>query len=156
MHKFSYLPTFFLAILIFSGCQTSQQLKTHRNAMHDLAYGGASNIDKFDGMATIIASVLDESTSLSSPYKTYKYIMKFVDQNQTEIVSITSELETWQANMDQAERLKFTARTVAKPYSRKLLTLVPKVTKMVEEGGYNLGPLEKALLLFKLKNMVKG
>ncbi|MDX2248799.1 MAG: hypothetical protein SF052_18575 [Bacteroidia bacterium] len=156
MYKTHYLSAIFMVILIFSGCQTSQQLKVHRNTIQELAHGGTSNMDKFDGLATTIITVLDEATNLSSPYKTYKYIMKFVDQNQTEIVAITTDLESWQANMGQDEKIKFTARSLTKPYSRKMITLVPKVQKMLEEGGYDLGPLEKTLLLFKLKNMVKG
>lgn len=150
-----------LLILIFavsflSGCATSAQLKVHRLELQRLAYGGVSNIDKFDGLASVLVTVLDESTDFSSPFKTYRYISKFVDQNDDAIKVIVSDLESWQNNMSQTDRIQFTARAVTKPYSRKLMTLVPKVQKIVEEGGYSLGPLEKALIMFKLKSMIRN
>ena len=156
MRNFRFLALILTISIFASGCQISQQLSTHRKELDRLAYGeNVSKLDKFDGLATILATALDESTSLTSPLKTYKYVTKFSTQNEAALKSLVAELEPWQANMNQAEKIQFTARSLAKPYSRKLIRVVPKVQKMVSEEGYSLGPLEKVLILFKLKKMLK-
>jgi DNA-directed RNA polymerase subunit F len=154
----AHFHRFVLLIVIaslLSSCQISQQLKTHRKELERLAYGeNVSMLDKFDGMATVIATALDESLSMNSPLKTYKYVNKFTAQNEESIKKLTEEINEWQGNMSQAERVKFTARSLTKPYSRKLIRVVPKVEQTLSEGDYKLGPLEKAIVLFKLKKMI--
>ena len=145
MRKISFL-TFLLAFLLLaSGCKISSQLRTHRKELDRLAFGeNISKLDKFDGLATVLATALDESLSLTSPLKTYNYVNKFATQNQAALKALVEELEPWQNEMAQGEKIKFTARALAKPYSRKLIRVVPKVQKLVTEEGYNLGPLGKS------------
>ncbi|MCB0851573.1 MAG: hypothetical protein KDD63_05105 [Bacteroidetes bacterium] len=134
----------------------SQQLKTHRKELDRLAYSeNISMLDKFDGLADVMANALDESLAYDSPLKTYKYVNKFTIQNQDAIKLLTEEINEWQNNMSQSEKIKFTARSLTKPYSRKLIRVVPKVQQTLSEGGYSLGPLEKVIVLFKIKQMIK-
>ena len=156
MSHFSRLVLLILISSILLSCQMSQQLKTHRKELDRLAYGdNISMLDKFDGLADVLATALDESLTYDSPLKTYKYVNKFTVQNQAAIKILTEEINEWQNNMTQAEKIKFTARAMTKPYSRKLIRVVPKVQQSLEDGGYNLGPLEKVIVLFKVKQMIK-
>jgi len=123
--------------------------------MQNLVMGPISPAEKFDAFAQIMADVLDEATNLNSPVKTFRYLNKFTKQNEDELDKLLAELEPWQANMSLAQKANFAKNAVVKPYGRKLVRLVPKVAKMMAEGDYKIGKLERVLLLFKLRQVLK-
>jgi hypothetical protein len=111
--------------------------------------------EKFDGLGHEIASLLDEGTNLSSPVKTLRYLKRFSDQNEKELNVLFDELNAWQQGMKMGEKIAFGASVLTKSYSRKLLFLVPKVSKMIEQNDYKIGKLEETLLLYSLKKKMR-
>lgn len=144
-----------LSLWLLNGCIPTKQLRFHKVSMHNLVYAPISPSEKFDGFAKVMADVLDEATSLNSPVKTYRYLNKFTKQNDEELTKLLTDLEPWQSKMTLRQKANFAKNAVTKPYGRKLVRLVPKVTKMMANGDYKLGKLESALLLFKLKRVLK-
>lgn len=144
-----------LFLILSSGCLPTKQLRFHRLSLQNLVAAPISSAEKFDSFAQVMADVLDEATSLNSPVKTYRYLNKFSKQNDRELDLLLKDLEPWQANMSLGQKAKFAKNSLTKPYGRKLVRLIPKVTKMMANGDYKLGKLESALLLFKLKKVLK-
>ncbi|MEL6252865.1 MAG: hypothetical protein AAFR87_12705 [Bacteroidota bacterium] len=144
-----------LPLLLFTSCTTSKQLKMHKQSLRSIVSSPMSAEDKFDAFAQITADVLDEATSLNSPVKTYRYLNKFSKHNDRELGILLKELEPWQANMSFKQKANFAKKAVTKPYGRKLVRLVPKVTKMMAKGEYKIGKMEQVLLLFKLRKVLK-
>ena len=140
---------------MLTACTASKQLRTHRSALDRLTYGDVSPQEKFDGFATVLATVLDEATNFGSPVRTARYLQRFSHQNQAEITLLTDQLETHLNSLTQAQKIAFVGRAMTQPYGRQLLNLVPKVTKLIEAGDYKLGPLERTLGLFALKQTLK-
>ena len=141
---------------LFSSCRMSKQLSVHRSAMQALANSNLSPEHKFDALAETLSTVLGESLSLRSPVSTYRYLSKFSSQNDRELTIIIDELDTWQEQMTIGQKLKLAAQMAGKPYARKLLLQIPKVSNRMAEGDYKLGKLERALVLFKLKQLIKN
>lgn len=143
------------SLFSLNACLPTKQLKVHKQAIRSLISSPLSSADKFDAFAQVTADVLDEATSLNSPVKTYRYLNKFSNQNDREIGILLKELEPWQADMSLRQKANFAKNAITKPYGRKLVRLVPKVTKMMAQGDYKLGKMEKVLLLFKLRKVLK-
>lgn len=149
--------TFLLLTLLalMSGCQLSKQLQAHRSELDRLAYSEMGNREKFDGLAEVLVTALEEAAALSSNIRTVRYVQKFSNQNDASLRKLSNDLDGWIQGMNSRQRLAFATRALSQPYSRKLIRLVPNISKKAAEGGYNLGALERAFLLFKLKQMVK-
>ena len=144
-----------LGSILLSSCRMSKQLSVHRSAMQALVSSNLSPEHKFDALAETLSTVLDESLSLRSPVSTYRYLNKFTNQNDRELTIIIDELDAWQEEMSIGQKLKLAAKMAGKPYARKLLIQIPKVSNRMAECDYKLGKLERALVLFKLKQMMK-
>lgn len=149
------LTSLLLSLFLLNSCLPTKQLKMHRQALRSIISSPMSSEDKFDAFAQITADVLDEATSLNSPVKTYRYLNKFSSQNDRELGILLKELEPWQADMSLKQKANFAKNAVAKPYGRKLVRLVPKVSKMMANGDYKIGKMESVLLLFKLRKVLK-
>lgn len=149
------LSLLFIIVIALSGCQTTKWLKSHRSEMQRLAYSDMDTKEKFDGLGNELAAVLDEGTNLSSPIKTLRYLKRFSDQNESELTSLINEIDGWQQGMKMGEKIAFGSSLLTKSYARKLVFLVPKVSKMVEQNDYKIGKLEQMLLLFSLKKKIR-
>ncbi len=137
-------------------CTVSKQLKSHRNEMSRLANESLPPRDKFDGLATEIAMVLNEATDLRGPVQTFRYLQRFSKQNGPALESLTNELEPYINNMNTAEKVAFVTRAMTRPYGQQLVRLIPKVNNLLASGDYKLGPLERTLGLFALKRGTKN
>ncbi|MCI4669286.1 MAG: hypothetical protein MRZ79_14220 [Bacteroidia bacterium] len=156
MKRIAFLTTtLILSSLILTSCEMSKILKENRTEMDRLAYGRLSKQEKFDGLANVVVDVLETSLEFDSPLKTHKYLQKFSKQNETELQSLSGELGPWIKGMKFTDKVKFTKSTLSNPYSKRLTQVVPKVQRMAKENDFELGTLEKALLLYRLRGMVK-
>ncbi|MEL6674749.1 MAG: hypothetical protein AAFR61_21255 [Bacteroidota bacterium] len=132
-----------------------KQLKVHRSNMDFLAQSAMKPAEKFDRLAEIMATVLDEALQQPSPVKTYRFLDKFSKQNEASLDMVVAELTTWQKNLNAAQKFRILGQATQKPYAKKLLRTVPQTLQMMEDGEYKLGKLEKALVMFKLRQMFK-
>jgi hypothetical protein len=137
-------------------CTVSKQLKVHRTELNRLAYDDLPPEEKFDGLATVVATALDEATNLESPVRTFRYLQRFSKQNGPELEVLTNELEPYVNNMNMAQKVAFVSRALTRPYGQQLVRLVPKVTKLMQSGDYKLGKLERTLALFALKRSARN
>ncbi|MFK7923029.1 MAG: hypothetical protein AB8H47_13785 [Bacteroidia bacterium] len=144
-----------MTLILMSGCTAGKQLRVHRTELDRLANVEVDPQKKFDGFATVIATALDEATNFESPVRTVRYLQRFSKQNQDEIVLLTDQLEEYMQSLNSAKRMAMVGRALTKPYGRKLARLIPKVTKLMENGDYKLGSLERTLGLFALKQVIK-
>jgi hypothetical protein len=149
------LPSLLILLLTLSSCANYRQLQAHRSELQRLAQSNLDPQEKFDGLAEVLATVLEESTDLSSPVKSYRYVQKFTNQNQRALDQLSSELLAWQADMNGPQKLAFTTRALSQGYSRRLIRVIPKLERTISENDYKLSGLEKTLLLFKLKRVFK-
>lgn len=156
MHTKSVFILLCACLMGLSACQTTRQLRYHRSELDRLAFQNLGPVEKFDGLANTLVTVLEEATDRPSPYKTFRYLEKFSQQNEPALLRLATDLDQWQGNMNSGERIKFTARVSTKAYARRLVFLIPKVTKMMQDGDYKLRTLEKVLILFRLKKMLRN
>ncbi|MEM6348338.1 MAG: hypothetical protein AAF927_30940 [Bacteroidota bacterium] len=155
MMKHLTLTSLLLSLILLSSCTASKQLRAHRTELDRLANVETDSQKKFDGFATVVATALDEATNFESPIRTVRYLQRFTKKNQDEIVLLTDQLEEYLKSLNSAQRMALVGRSLTKPYGRKLARLIPKINKMVENGDFELGPLERTLGLFALKQAVK-
>lgn len=149
------IPTIALCLLMLSACTVSKQLRAHRTELDRLANVESDPQQKFDGLAMVIATTLDEATEFESPIRTWRYLQRFSKQNEDELVLLTSQLEEYVQSLNAAQRVAMVSRALTQPYGRKLARLIPKVNKMLQSGEYELGPLQRTLGLFALKRAVR-
>ena len=149
---------FLLLIMVLSltACTVSKQLKAHRSELDMLATSQMDPKVKFDRFATVIANMLDEATDLESPIRSVRYVQRFAKQNGPEIEMITQELDGEIKRMNTARKVAFAGRAMTRPYGQKLARLIPKINRIAEAGGYDLGPIQEAFALFALKQVVKN
>ncbi|MDX1908947.1 MAG: hypothetical protein SF053_18060 [Bacteroidia bacterium] len=141
-------------LVLLSGCTGMKELQSHRQALKELATSSLAPEAKFDALAIIVADVLDEAAARPKPYQAFRHLDKFGRQNESSLQALSQELQTWLNEMGPVEKLSLAARTLSKPYSRKLIQTVPKITRMAQEEGYTLGPLEQALVLYRLRGIL--
>ena len=142
-----------LALLLLGGCTMSRLLRDHRQDILALMDDGLSDRERFDGLATELAQVLGEATDFNRPDQTLKYLRKFAQQNDRELRQLYSELSVFIDNKSRAGKLAFAGRSLLQPYADDLLRLVPKVQQLARENRYDLGALDKLLLLYQLKQL---
>ncbi|MEO0473519.1 MAG: hypothetical protein AAF206_28155, partial [Bacteroidota bacterium] len=134
-----FFPVLILLIMgALSGCQMSKLLRQHQSEMQALAYDDLSKKEKYHRFGQVMAEVLDNSATFQSPYKTFRYLEKFTQQNQQEVELVTKDLEAWINGMGRAKKLALVGGSLTKPYGRKLINVFPKVSKSLNEGGYKL------------------
>lgn len=142
-------------VFALNGCQMTRLLRENHSEMKRLAYEDLPKEEKFDGLAEELVEVLETSLTYSSPLKSYKYLNKFTQQNEAELNALSKELGPWIKQMKLIEKIKFTKSVMKSPYSKRMTQVVPKVQKMARENGYKLGTLEKILLIYKVKGLLK-
>ena len=157
MNRLSFLSVFPLLLLVLlAGCQMSQQLKAHRSTLKQLAYSNLPENQKFDALAEELVLALEGALNQPSPVKTYRYINKFSKQNDPSLDRIGAELNTWIKDMRPGRKVAFVTSTLSQPYARKLVQLIPQLEQRMRSGGYKLGKLEKILLLYKVRQLLKN
>lgn len=144
-----------ITALAMNSCQMSKILRENQAEISRLAYGDLSKQEKFDGLAEELVDVLETSLTLPSPVKTFRYLDKFTQQNERELNSLAAELGPWIKEMKLGEKIRFTTNVMSSPYSKQLVQVVPKVRQMAKENGYKLGTLDKILLIYKLKGLIR-
>ncbi|MEM7367391.1 MAG: hypothetical protein AAF587_02250 [Bacteroidota bacterium] len=142
-------------LALLSSCQISNQLRVHKTELQRLAYNEPENRAKFDGLAKVLVTALEEASARPTTTQTVRYVQKFSNQNDRSLRQLSTDLDAWIKGMGPGQRLAFGTRALSQSYSRKLIVLVPKIQKKAKEGGFELGALEKVLLLFKLKQLTK-
>ena len=153
-----YLPQLLIlsfALILLQGCTMSKLLKQNRTEMERLAYEDLSKKEKFDGLAEVLVEVMESSLTFENPLKTFRYLEKFTKQNSDELKSLSGELKPWIDDMGRGEKISFTTRALARPYSRRMVKLVPRIQRMAKENEFELGPLQKAMLVYRLKGLIK-
>lgn len=133
----------------------SRLLQDHRRDLRALLTEGVSEQEKFDGLATEVAQVLDAALDFERPSQKLRYIRKFTQQNDQELQQLSRELSTWISNQSLVQKSTFVARSLLQPYARELADLIPKFQQLAEQENYDPGALEKVLLLFQLKQLIK-
>ena len=142
-------------LLLVSSCQMSRQLQVHKTELQRLAFEEMEYREKFDGLAEVLVTALEEAAARPGPLGTVRYVQKFSRQNQRSLNRLGSDLNTWIQEMKPAQRVAFVTRALGKPYSRKLIVLVPRIQQKAKEGGYQLGALERVFVLYKLKQLTR-
>lgn len=146
---------FLLVLGLLSSCQLSNQLRVHKTELQRLAYEESENRAKFDGLAKVLVTALEEAAARPTTLQTVRYVQKFSKQNDRSLRQLSSDLDSWITNMKPGQRLAFGTRALSQSYSRKLIILVPKIQKKASEGGYDMGTMEKVLALYRLKQLTK-
>lgn len=140
-----------LALVMLNGCTMSRLLRDHRQDIRALMGNEVSPRERFDGLATELAQVLGEATDFDRPDQSLKYLRKFSQQNAKDLRQLYSELSRWIDSKNTVEKIAFAGRAMLHPYARDLLRLVPNVQAMAKAQNYELGALDKVLLLYQLK-----
>jgi hypothetical protein len=129
----------------------SRLLSDHRQDILALMTPGMDEKARFDGLATELSQVLGEATDFNRPDQTLAYLRKFSKQNNRELLQLYSDLSLWIDGKSTMGKVSFAGYALMQPYADELLTLVPKVQRLASEGQYDLGALDKLLLLYQLK-----
>lgn len=149
--SFSFLLLLITLTFVLGGCTTMRQLSVHKNTLDRLAYGDMPPQEKFDGLANTLVSVIDESLRIVNPTKTYNYLDKFSNQNRASLNKLYEDLDAWRAGMNKAQKVAFGARTLTKPYTRRLANIGPKLKKRIGSRYTQLALLVKISNLLKIK-----
>ncbi|MEM7654549.1 MAG: hypothetical protein AAF399_00360 [Bacteroidota bacterium] len=156
MNRLSLMASFGLVLILLSSCQMSRQLSVHQTNLKRLVNSNLSEQQKFDGLAEELVMVLEGAAGQASPLKTAKYLRKFSAQNKASLNVLYDDLDNWIKGMKPGRKIAFAAGTLSQPYARKLVQLIPEVEQRVKNGGYRMGTMEKILLLYRLRKMVKN
>ena len=130
------LFTFVLASLSLSSCaslRVGKLLDTYENRISTIAKGGESPEQKFDALAGTLVDVMEETIRIGKIRPGVKFIKGFSEENKPTIEKIITDLSVWQKNMSIAEKALFWGKVAFKPYTRKLVLLVPKFEKTVQQ-----------------------
>ncbi|RMG27804.1 MAG: hypothetical protein D6730_06420 [Bacteroidetes bacterium] len=146
-----YVSCLLLAICCLSSCTSMRQLSAHQQALQRLAYGDMPPQEKFDGLAITLVGVIDESLRIINPEKTYRYLQKFSQQNEQELNLLYEELNAWREGMSGPQKVAFGARTLSKPYTRRLMNLNGKLQKRIGSRYTQLTLLAKVAGVLKVK-----
>lgn len=148
--KRNLLILFLIGLFSFSqpACNMNKWLDVHRMEVLRLSDPSLSQQEKFDGLATLIASVLEQSLKFINPANSYKFVNSFLDQNEKELNLLYTDLNHWQQNMNTAEKITFGAKSAKKPYVKSLIDVIPKFRDKVERQVKTIVFLGKLLKLF--------
>ncbi len=117
---------------LFSSCASTKQLKVHREVISDLAQGDYSSKQKMDGLGKELVIVLDESLSRPTVVGTYKHVNKFTQQNEKDLQLIYNDIDDWQHNLSDPQKILVGAELATKSYTRRFIALLPKFKKKVK------------------------
>ncbi|GAB4410181.1 MAG: hypothetical protein OHK0039_14410 [Bacteroidia bacterium] len=140
--------------LLLPACQMSRELRAPRQELKRLAYVEMDPQAKFDGMARTLLDAMQAATAAGSPLKTQRYLRKFTQQNKDELQVLAAQLRTWIDGMGPLQKVGFAAQTLTKPYIRDLVQALPHILQTLRENKGELGPLEQAILVYRLKQLV--
>ncbi len=138
----------FVTIFLLSSCAGTRQLKLHRETLKELTYGSYSPQEKMDILGEEFVILLDEALSKPTALGTYKHVNKFINQNERELALLYSDLEQWQAEMTDLEKVGLGAKLATKSYTRRFITLLPKFKKKVGNKYKQLVFFSKVMKLF--------
>lgn len=140
---------------MLSGCQMAALLRDHRSEMDRLAYGNLRPVEQFDGLAELLVEVMEQALAQPTPNKSLRYLQKFSQQNRRELEITVNSLQTWLQEQPKPAQALFLTRAITKPYARELVDLVPRTQQLIRERKGTVGSLQKALLLFRLREMIR-
>jgi hypothetical protein len=152
------LPFLLMALLLGTSCSQryANRLANHRNTLSQMASSKtATHEQKMDALANSLVTMMHESLDLINPKKSVQYVQDYANQNEASINAIFKDLDGWQNSMNPAEKLSFALNATKKPYTKDLVSLLPrfeKKFKTIAFVGRLTGKLTKGItgLLFKL------
>lgn len=128
-HKLYLMSLVVLAM--FCSCAGTKQLKAHREVLSDLATGDYTPKQRMDGLGNELVIVLDESLSRPTALGTYKHVKKFAEQNENNLELIYTDIDKWQSDMNDTQKVISGVELASKSYTRRFITLLPKFKKKV-------------------------
>lgn len=139
-----------IGIISFSqpACNMNKWLDTHRMEVLRLSDPNLSQQEKFDGLATLLATIMEQSLKFINPVNSYKFVNNFLEQNERELNILYTDLNGWQQNMNTAEKITFGAKSAKKPYVKRLIDVIPAFRDKVERQVKTIAFLGKLLKLF--------
>lgn len=155
MKQFPLPFSLILLALLLSSCNSTQWLANHRAEIQRLTGDNVSGQEKFDGLATVMAGVLDEALRFGSVKRSVQHVQKFSRQNEKDIEKLIAEIDVWQQGLTTGQKLKSGAHVLVQPYSRHLVQLVPRYKRKVDRKINQLVLLNKVLGVFKVGNLIK-
>ena len=129
-----YFGFLLIGTMLFSSCGTSKMgklLNAHEQMLADAIKGNLSQEEKLDVVATSFVNALEEALSYSQTKKSVQHIDKYSKANEKNLNILLKDVEGWVGNMSTPEKVMMISKVASKPYTGKLIELVPKFERKV-------------------------
>lgn len=126
---FLLLPLFLLSSCLAS--KMAEALKMHQQNIRQAASSRAPTAKKLDLVAETYVQVLEEALRFKTAKKAIKHVETFSKQNEKDLNALFQEIGAWTGKMSTAEALLLAGKLATRPYTRQLITLIPKFKRKV-------------------------
>ena len=134
-NQFFFLA-FALTPILFTSCNTAFN---RRLAWHESELARAANSttmpaqEKLDILMTSFVQMADETLKPINPKKGIRFVKKYSETNEANINKILGDVQKWQNNMNDVQRITNGVALARKPYTKQLIDLYPKFRRKYKQ-----------------------
>lgn len=134
MTKLSNILFLSIIILSASSCAMSKMgkyMSQHKTNLQAVLGKNVAPQEKLDAVALSFVNAMEESLTYTQTKHSVKHIDQYSSKNKPELDQLFGDIEKWYDGMSQPQKMMTLASLATKPYTQKLITLVPKFERKV-------------------------
>ena len=128
-----FLLTFVLFCTSCASLQQGSRLSDHKKQLAKAVQMNDNPQAQMDVLVASLVQMMSESLDFIDPQKGVKFVNKYKNQNEKNISSIMSNLESWMGNMDTVDKMSSVINIVKDENVQQFITLVPKFEKKYKQ-----------------------
>lgn len=112
-----------LLLILLSSCfvpnqgSTSPEVRTELDDLADLAIPAS---EKYLQLGKVVSILLDETAAIAQNEAAAAHMERFLSDNESALRLLHIQLDNWEKNLTEEDRLLFMMELLAKPYSTRL------------------------------------
>ena len=123
-----------ISILIsLSSCSISKRVNYHQDLLQNAITQNLSPQEKLDVLGTSVVKMMDHSLQFVNPKKGVKFVKQYGEANQKNLGVLLKDVRGWQNDMNTLQAVKFGVDLLQKPYTKDLVTLIPKFERKYKQ-----------------------
>lgn len=133
-----------LLLIILGGCfvpnqgSTSPEVRTELDILAEQAIPAS---EKYLQLGKVVSILLDETAAIAQNQAAAAHMERFLSDNESALRLLHIQLDNWEKNLTEEDRLLFMMELLAKPYSTKLASQSKALTNRFSEDEAQLAYL---------------
>lgn len=112
-----------ILLLLLSGCykpQSGSNSPDTRTELDELADQNLPMGEKYLVLGKVVSTLMDETASISQDATAAAHMEEFLSDNESALRRLGIQLDNWQKNLTEEDRLFFVMELLSQPYSTRL------------------------------------